>query len=144
MEVLFKKRISPLPHVMLHGWMGEDDISYLIPNATCSPSPSLFPFLSFLLPHFTHVTLFSPFLSFLPFFFSPTPHTETQRQRETESRERDRVKRERERESCCMEEEKREEKRGFWKAPSSRHLRLRSTIIRGPMKLKFCKEVHNT
>jgi hypothetical protein len=62
------------------------------------------------------------------------------RERDSEERERAGV---RERESCCMEEEKREEKMGFWKAPPSRYQQLRSMTIRGPIELKFCREVHN-
>jgi hypothetical protein len=111
-----------------------------MPRAAPPPLFSLF-FLFFSLLSRTSLSS-PPFLSFLPFFFSPTPTPETET--ETEKRERPSQESMRERESCCMEEEKREEKRGFWKAPSSQHLRLRSTIIRGPMKLKFCKEVHNT
>jgi hypothetical protein len=60
-------------------------------------------------------------------------------------REREQIVRERERESCCLEEERREEENAVsGKAPSSRHQRLRSTIIRGPIELKFCRKVHNT
>jgi hypothetical protein len=101
------------------------------------PSPSLF-FLSFFSSSsFTLILPLPLFFHLLP-FFSPTP---TERERE---REREQIVRERE--SCAVKKKKKKkrEKRGFWRAPSRRHLRLRSTIIRGPMELKFCREVHNT
>jgi hypothetical protein len=82
----------------------------------------------------------SPFLSFLPFLLTSTFFTPTHSDHEREQNVRER---ERERELLYGRREERR-KRGFWKVPSSQHQRLRSTIIRGPMKLKFCREVHNT
>jgi hypothetical protein len=110
-----------------------------LPRAAPPPLFSLF-FLFFSL--ISRTSLFSP--PFSPFFLSSShrrPHTETETERERQRSER--AERERER-AAVWKKRRREEKRGFWNAPSSRHLRLRSTIIRGPMKLKFCKEVHNT
>jgi hypothetical protein len=58
---------------------------------------------------------------------------------------RENVTENRSRERAAVWKKRREkEEMGFWKAPSSRHQRRRSTFIRGPMELKFGREVHNT
>jgi hypothetical protein len=95
------------------------------------PLPLSFPFSFFLF--FSLISrmfhLSSPYLSFLPLlisFFVLHAHTHTQSKRERELLYGRRGK--------------------TWlsgKAPSSRHQWLRSTIIRGPIEPKFCREVHN-
>jgi hypothetical protein len=65
-----------------------------------------------------------PLFPFLSCFFSLLfTHAYQQKKKEDSPTMRERERElELERESCCMEEEKREEKKkGFWKAPPSRH-----------------------
>ena len=82
----------------------------------------------------------------LSFFSSPT----LTRTRGRESSrdwvwERENVReREHERERTGLSGREERKKSGLWKTPSSWYQQLRSTIIRGPTELKFCREVHNT
>ena len=113
-------------------------LGYFIPSIKLEKDKRVKPF--YLLLSQIRMPFFSPlFLSFLSFLLSLSPllsvtrtHTHTVGKRECE------------RESCCyLEEEKERKKRGFLEISSSLDQLLQSTSIRSPIKLKFCKDIHD-